>query len=198
MDFAAGRESYSTMQFLLARKLRVSRSPSAALSIDQLRAQFLPLVFAYALRRLASHADAEDAVVETFVALAQQRERCPHDPDAARGWVLGIARRKVIDQLRKQGRQRTTSLSVLVEHALPSTSEAPLLTQEALEKLWEVLASLRPEQREVLQLKYMEELSLKEIGQVLGKSEAAVSSLLQRARASALRAGRDYFLEDAS
>jgi RNA polymerase sigma-70 factor, ECF subfamily len=67
-----------------------------------------------------------------------------------------------------------------------------------MEKLWEVLASLRPEQREVLQLKYMEELSLKEIGQVLGKSEAAVSSLLQRARAAALRAGRDYFLEDAS
>jgi RNA polymerase sigma factor (sigma-70 family) len=59
-----------------------------------------------------------------------------------------------------------------------------------------MMARLNADQQEVLLLKYWERLSLAEIGVVMGRSPAAVNSLLQRARAILYREGRTYFLAE--
>ena len=72
--------------------------------------------------------------------------------------------------------------------------EAALAQAEARRVLRELMSELNADQQEALLLKYWEQLSLAEIAVVMGRSPAAVNSLLQRARASLYRRGRPYFL----
>ena len=74
--------------------------------------------------------------------------------------------------------------------------EAAFERGEARRVLHGLMAELKEEQREVLVLKYGERLSLAEIAVVMGRSPAAVNSLLQRARAALYDRGRAYFLDD--
>lgn len=160
-----------------------------------LHAAHLNLVFAYAQRRLPTRDDAEDATAETFAAAFQAIRRCPVDPSAQRPWLLGIARRKVADLLRKRYRQRETVFLADLPDRAPSP-ESRALRQEDANTLRRAVLSLTPDQREALLLKYTDGLSLAEVGAVLGKSEAAVSSLLQRARAAVVERTAYHFLPE--
>lgn len=164
-----------------------------------LHARYLDDVFRYALRRIGRREDAEDIAAETFAAafqgLNQWRGQNQIEP---RAWLLGIARRKVADALRRQGRKRETLQNDdFWHHEIEPAPEPALLLarRERHQALRRVLLQLKEEQREVLLLKYVEELSLVEISVVMRRSPAAINSLLQRARASAFRAGCAYFLD---
>ncbi len=72
--------------------------------------------------------------------------------------------------------------------------EADVLTKEAAKELDELLDTLPTLQREALLLKYVDELSLVEIGKTLNKSPNAVGQLLHRARQTMRERGSRYFL----
>lgn len=159
---------------------------------ELLRDAFLPIVYGYCLTRLSHRDDAEDAAVEVFSAVALGKS-VPTPEDEARAFLLGIARRKVADALRRRARQ---SRDRETETLPPLGLETGILTEEAAREIRAVVDSLPADQREALLLKYVERLSTREIGKTLNRSEPAVSSLLQRARAAAHARGRAYFLED--
>ena len=164
---------------------------AAAWTPERLRDNFLPVVFGYCLTRLSHRDDAEDAAVEVFAAVVGKSVPAPEDE--ARALLLGIARRKVADALRRRARQCRDQES---ETLPPLGLETGILTDEAAREIRAAVDSLPADQREALLLKYVERLSLREIGKILNRSEPAVSSLLQRARAAAHVRGRAYFLED--
>jgi len=160
-------------------------------------------VFRYISRRVFRREEAEDLAEEVFAtafgALARFRARC--EP---RLWLLSIARRKVIDWHRKRVRRREVLASELEEqadstafHAVPVPLEAgPQNRMEQAERtkiLRSLIGQLKEEQREALLLHYADGLSHAEVAVVMGRSVAAVNSLLQRARAAIYREGRDYF-----
>jgi RNA polymerase sigma factor (sigma-70 family) len=154
---------------------------------EQLRTEYLADVFAYASRRLAGKEDAEDATAETFQAALTHLHRLKtNDP---RLWLFGIARRKVADIQRRNRRRREVSLSV--EVAQPEGTQ--LETKEAQGVIRKILLDLPGDQREAMMLHYLEDLGQREISTVMGKSPAAINSLLQRARARVFREGKSYF-----
>lgn len=155
----------------------------ASLHFDQLRASHLEAVFSYTRRRLPTRDDAEDATAEAFAAAFVHLHRCPPLPEAQRAWLLGIAKKKVADLLRKRYRHQTALLSSEPTDPAPTPEAAALRAEESAELRRQVM-KLPPDQREALLLKYADGLSVAEVGAVLGKSDAAVSSLLQRARAT--------------
>lgn len=175
-----------------------TRGPDATATMAALQTRYLPVVFGYVFRRVASRDEADDATAETFAAAFASLSRCPPPDesgafDPARAWLLGIARRKVADVNRRRVRRRETTLDDAAGlFPMVAGPEARSLDAEAAAVLRHLVDSLNPPQREVLLLKYVEELSLTDIGVVMGRSPAAVSSLLQRARAAAFAAGRDY------
>jgi RNA polymerase sigma factor (sigma-70 family) len=59
-----------------------------------------------------------------------------------------------------------------------------------------IVLALPEDQREALMLQNIEGLTQGEIATVMGRSKAAVNSLLQRARARAFRDGKDFFLHE--
>jgi RNA polymerase sigma-70 factor (ECF subfamily) len=175
-------------------------APAEPVTVTALHEQYLDDVFRYVSRRIARREEAEDVTAEVFAAafarLPRFRRDCP-----PRLWLLGIARRKVADALRKHGRRRETLASELPSAAAgmdrrteADTPEEALQRAEALSAVHEALAALKPDQREAILLQYVEGLTIGEIAIVMGRSTGAVNSLLQRARASVFRHGSAYFL----
>lgn len=121
-------------------------------------------------------------------------------------WLLGIARRTVALALRRRAARRETLTSELSDAERPDrsverlpTAEGPegtLVRAEARGIVRELLQCLTPDQREAILLQYVEQLSVAEIAVVMGRSPASVTGLLQRARATLFRRGRDYFLDE--
>lgn len=163
------------------------------ITAEELRTRYLAEVYAYVSRRLTTREDAEDATAETFQSALMSLDRW-HGPDP-KLWLFGIARRKVADTLRKRSRRREQTLS----DQLPVGPDAHLRTEqdEAAAAIRRIVMALPDDQREALLLQHLEGLSQNEIAIVMGRSSAAVNSLLQRARARAYREGKPYFVEDA-
>jgi len=175
-----------------------SRTTSLRLSPEALSERYLTVVLRYAAVRLGAGPEAEDIATEVFVAAYAAWHRCPtpapdsneHDP--VRAWLFGIARHKVADVLRRRQRRPEAPL---LENTLAAPFEQGVLDAEEAQQLGVLLASLPEDQGEALRLKYVEELSLVEIGLILRRSPAAVGTLLHRARLAARERGRTYFEE---
>src|SRR5579863_8273551 len=95
-----------------------------------------------------------------------------------RAWLFAIARNAALDELRR--RRRTGAL--LTEVADSEPEDAELDSQLAGRRLVrEGLASLAPEDREVILLKFLGRLSNGELARVLGCSESNAGTRLHRA-----------------
>ncbi len=131
-------------------------------------------VFAYALRRTATAADAEDVVAETF-AVAWRRVAHLPEPDRALPWLIAVARRVAANHHR--GSRRRSSLLARLRAQPPTTPESAADTPAT-----EALARLGPDDQELLRLLAWDGLSQVEAGEVLGVSANAVAIRLHRAR----------------
>ena len=149
-------------------------------------------VHRFAMARLGDEQAAEDVVVETMVEVARDIRRFSPVKGSFAAWVLGIARRRVQMVIRRQKRRKVVPATVQVpmDDAAEVSDGADLATSTAArldaERTVGDLRSLLPEmEMEVLVLSCVEELSAREIGQVIGRSERAVHSILHRARTKA-------------
>ncbi|MBI2762368.1 MAG: sigma-70 family RNA polymerase sigma factor [Chloroflexi bacterium] len=131
-------------------------------------------VLAYALRRTAGEADAEDVVAETF-AVAWRRVADLPPTENALPWLFGVARRVVANHHRG-GRRRFGLLERL-------RSEPQVIARAALETpATEALARLGADDQELLRLLAWEGLHQSEAGEILGISANAVAIRLHRVR----------------
>jgi RNA polymerase sigma factor (sigma-70 family) len=119
-------------------------------AVDELYTSLGPMVLAY-LRRLVSWDDAEDVLQRVFYEVWKNRDR--YDPSRSlEAWVLGIARKRAIDQLR-----RTRRDAVPVDELRDVTGEDGRDLAERYVRAVQVrraLQQLPMEQREVLTLAY--------------------------------------------
>ncbi len=122
-------------------------------------------------------ADPDDVVSETFVAVARNLKRFDGDEAAFRSWVFTIAHRRMIDERRSRTRRRDTphDPATLPAEATPF----PDLSDD--DRVAELLALLTPDQREVVALRVIGGLSVKEVARVTDKRESAVKVLQHRA-----------------
>lgn len=134
-------------------------------------------VFRYLYSRIGSFPEAEDATAQTFLAALERFPNYRHDGFFA-SWLFAIARNKSMDYFRRQRKQ--TSL----DEADFIPTETNLLQQvikteqiAALEKLIDVLPE---EERELIRLRYVAELSFAEIGHLLRQKEDTVKKSLYR------------------
>ena len=97
-------------------------------------------------------------------------------------WALTIAKRKAIDWIRKQQRMRTQAVA-LHDANLPDVENNETGSEaERLEKIRTGIRLLSPSPRIVLEMFYLENLSLKKISDVLDIPEGTVKSRLFHAR----------------
>ncbi|MBX3412747.1 MAG: sigma-70 family RNA polymerase sigma factor [Pirellulales bacterium] len=131
--------------------------------------------------RLTGNADrARDLVQEAFARL------CAEDPSRLNGhvraWLYRTVRHRVIDEHRKEHRMQSLEQAEGVCCTSREASpEGVLELRESAERVTELLAALPAREQEIVRLKFQEDLSYREIGEVLGLSVSNVGFLLHTA-----------------
>jgi RNA polymerase sigma-70 factor, ECF subfamily len=136
----------------------------------------LPDVYHYLLHRCGQRAVAEDLTSETFLA-AVAAVRGGAVAEASVGWLIGIARHKLIDHWRRSEREERRLRIIANE----SPAEADVVAVEPGRGM-EVLAGMGGSQRAALTLRHVDGLSVPEVASLLGRSVTATETLLTRAR----------------
>lgn len=165
---------------------RIARGEERA--IEELYDRFQSLVFKAARQILPTRAESEDAVQEVFIRLWQTADR--FDPQRAKlvTWVMLIARRHLIDRLRRNiANPNPAALDTdWAESAGPARSPAPEqkpIDSERNERLRARIASLPALQRVVIERAYLQGFTLREVSEQLGAPLGTVKSALSRALA---------------
>ncbi len=138
----------------------------------------LPEVYGYLVRRCGSVELAEDLTSSTFVAAAAAVQR-DTVPDLSVAWLVGVARHKLVDHWRHQA-MAARSLSMLDGGAEESIDPAQEIVDAEAARM--LLRQLSPDYCAVLTLRYLDDLSVPETADLIGRSVHATESLLARAR----------------
>jgi RNA polymerase sigma-70 factor, ECF subfamily len=129
---------------------------------------------AYVVRGMGGVSQADDIVQEAYLRLLRI-ERPPDDPAAQRALLIRIASNLMIDHWRRARRERSDA-------ATPAEAGAEGPDIGLRLDMARVFATLRPEQRQLVWLAYVEGASHKEIGAAIGVRERSVRVLLHRAK----------------
>jgi RNA polymerase sigma-70 factor (ECF subfamily) len=157
---------------------RIARGDTAAMR--ECIEQYGGLVWSLARRLSRTPADAEDATQDIFLDIWRSAGRFDESQGSDKVFIAMIARRRLIDRLRKA----TAEPPMDGEDALESVAWAdpgnsPETSIEA-EQAMRALAELRPEQRQVLELGLLQGLSQSEISARLGMPLGTVKSFMRR------------------
>ncbi|ATC63393.1 hypothetical protein CMV30_05175 [Nibricoccus aquaticus] len=146
--------------------------------------RYLDLVYSAARRQVRAPHLAEEVTQNVFIDLARSAKRLkPTQPLAA--WLFLVTRRRAIDVLRSEARVHSRP-----EPLTDDPAENAVGTSEQMEPLLdEAVASLSEDDRRAVILRFFENRSLREVGDVLGASEAAAQKRVSRA----LEQLRTYF-----
>jgi RNA polymerase sigma-70 factor, ECF subfamily len=183
-----GRAQPGTGGARIAESLPIARAREGdQAAFGELVERYQGAVYNLAYRMLGDSGEAEDAAQEIFVRIYRQLAR--YD-DARRfsTWVLAIATNYCIDQLRRR-RLQLVPLEEIVPWARSREAgpEREALDREARDEIQGLLGRLPEKYRAVLILRYWQDLSCAEIGEVLRVPEGTVKTQLHRARQALLR-----------
>jgi len=140
---------------------------------------FVP-VFRYLFARLNSKTETEDLTQEVFLKVYQNINKVEIKDNSPLSYFFTVARNLLIDYWRKKK-------EVLIEKeiVLPNYKESDLIEQIEKKEMGEIIKKLIREltldQQEVIILRFINEMSNKEIAKLLGKREDAVRQLQSRA-----------------
>jgi RNA polymerase sigma factor (sigma-70 family) len=141
-------------------------------------------------------ADPSDVTSDVFVAVLTRLPSFEGTEEQFRSWVFTIAYRRVVDEWRTRSRRDSVMAATAsaTAAAMPSTAasaEDGALARLGDERVAELLATLTPDQRQVLALRVVADLSLEQVAELVGKPVGAVKALQHRALAGLRRSMTD-------
>lgn len=152
-------------------------------AFEQLVAAYRDQVFRLALRMCGSEADADEVAQEAFLSAWKALPNFRGESQFST-WLYQLTTHAAIDLMRREKRQIAAADITEVSAADPAPSPQQQAEQsEQREIVRDAILQLAPEQREVVVLRFMEELSYEEIGAVLKLPSGTVKSRLNRAKA---------------
>lgn len=162
----------------LLQKVAQSRDVEAFRTLFEL---YGPRVKSYMMRQGADATTAEDLAQETLLTVWRKAQLYSDEKGSATTWIFTIARNLRIDRLRRE-----VSWQPLPENRDEEASDAPdpeqeLSERERRDKVRSVLATLPPDQSEVVTLSYVEGLSHSEIAERLQLPLGTVKSRMRLA-----------------
>ncbi len=145
---------------------------------EELVYRYTPRLFHFFRSRLGSDQDAQDLVQETF--LKSYRSIRRFNPEWKFSTWIYTATRLAISKYRKQGKKLS-----LPPWTRPEPSpEIRVIEQQEAQSLWSQARQLRHKQYQTLWLRYAEEMSTREIAEVLRITPVQVRVLLHRGRSN--------------
>ena len=151
--------------------------------VEKLYQKYAHDILRYIHRYIFSKEDADDVLVEVFLAAIESPTLLKLGLQEQFAWLQRVARNKVVDYQRRVLKYPAVALDEMLDSpfdADPVTPEKALMEQEEVELLRAHLSTLPELQQQVLRLRFGDGLRTKEIASRLHKSDGAIRSLLLR------------------
>ncbi len=140
---------------------------------EQIVRTYADMVYRIAYRYVKNSIDTDDVFSEVFLAYFK-KERTFESEEHRKAWLIRVTINCAKDLLAQRAQ-----LQQLHEETLPDQTARDADTYM---DLYKAIEGLRPEYREVIKLYYLDDLSVKEIAQILNKNENTIKTQLFRAR----------------
>ena len=143
-------------------------------------------VYGYQLKRTQNENDAEDITIQTF-SKAFDKIGTFDENFKFKTWLISISKNIHIDLLRKEKKSILQVMSTDEQEVFQVADESPspedkLITEQHLAKLLRDIKKLKPHYQEIINLRYFQELSYKEISKELDEPMNNVKVKLLRAK----------------
>ena len=145
-------------------------------AFDELSQRYWPRIRRF-LMGILDHAAAADVTQESLLR-AYHKIHLYNPQKSFAPWIFTLARRVALNEKKRKSKRKEDSIQ---DHNLPSHEESA--ENRLLQPLWALAAEVLNEKSyQALRLHYAEDLSIREIAQIIGKTETGVKVLLFRAR----------------
>jgi len=171
--------------------LEIKEAISKAKKNDQIAFNFLldtywNDLYAFQLKRTENENDAEDITIQTFSKAFDKIETYNEDYKF-KTWLITISKNIHIDLVRKQKKSIRNTSKDNEDHYFDIVDDSPtpedkIITEQNLAKLLRDIKKLKPHYQEVINLRYFQELSYKEISEELKEPINNVKVKLLRAK----------------
>jgi RNA polymerase sigma-70 factor (ECF subfamily) len=182
----------NTDTVLTAAELDAARRGDAD-AVTHIYRSYSQKLYRFFMSHLGNHHTAQDLTGQVFVSAIQSLPRFRGPSEAFGGWLFRIARNDLLDFRRSQMRRPTEPLDErLADVAQMERSHAPdpegiALTRMDFGHAMRCLLELSEDQREVLALRFVADMSTVEVAEAVGKTVGAVKALQHRGLASLQR-----------
>ncbi|HYZ98976.1 MAG TPA: RNA polymerase sigma factor [Acidimicrobiales bacterium] len=169
----------------MSHLVSAARQGSVA-AFDHIYRQLAGQVSSYLRWHRAS--DPDGLTNDVFAQVHRNLPRFQGDEQGFRSWVFTIAHHRMIDDRRRTSREPRMQDGLGVEeHADLGDVEDEALAVLAHDAVRDLLAVLSPDQRDVVLLRIIADLSVEDVARMLDKREGAIKALQHRALASLRR-----------
>jgi RNA polymerase sigma-70 factor (ECF subfamily) len=144
-------------------------------AFENLYARHSGRVYAYLRKKLPQKEEQDEVFQKTFLKFHNSRGKFDFSYKVLQ-WLFVIARTSLLDHLRNRGRQESLIENLSIEKNGVESQE----TSEA-ERASEFVENLPEKQRQIVQMRAIEELSYEEIAKKLGQSEVSIRKNFSRA-----------------
>src|SRR5215470_6006210 len=143
--------------------------------------RYAPALHAYCRSLLGEPADADDAVLDTFIIAAAELDGL-HDPGRLRPWLYAVARNECRHRLRSRAlAAQPGAANELTDETVDLAADAERAQLRAATGA--ALAGLGPDDREIVELNLRHDLAGQDLADVLGVSVSQAETLVSRAQA---------------
>ena len=140
---------------------------------EQIVRTYADMVYRIACRYVKNSIDADDVFSEVFLAYFK-KERTFESEEHRKAWLIRVTINCAKDFLVKHSQWQQIHEETIADQASSNT--------DTYIDLHTAIEQLRPEYREVIKLYYLDDLSVKQIAQILDKNENTIKTQLARAR----------------
>lgn len=159
-------------------QVRTKKDPEA---FGNLYDAYIEKIYRFVYFKVGSREEAEDITSEVFLKAWGYLIENGKEVRNFAGFIFRVARNKIIDFYRAKGQRQEFFLDPELEIGKEDKNFSRVEANQELEKLLRTLKQLKQEYQEIVLLRYVEEMSISEIAEILGKSALSVRVTLHRA-----------------
>ncbi len=162
--------------------VRIPRGEEGVQEFQTFYQENLGLIYRYVYSKVGNREEAEDLTSQIFIKAIRGVDT-ERGPQSMQKWLFQVARTTIADYWRRHYRVAVSSLEELLEAGWegPAEEEPAMVSSRPIERVYRILQALDERYREVLNCRFLLNLSIKETALRMGLTEANVKVLQFRA-----------------
>ncbi|MBI5306056.1 sigma-70 family RNA polymerase sigma factor [Candidatus Wolfebacteria bacterium] len=141
--------------------------------------KYQPKIYRFIYYKVSHREEAEDLCHQVFLNAWQNIADYKYQGFSFSAWIYSIARNKVIDYYRtKKNHQNIDDVQIIIDDGGPNVNLDDKIEKENLKK---AICELLPDEQDIIILRFIEDMNLKDTAKILNKSEISVRVKQHRA-----------------